>query len=118
MGGSRPSEGGTSAQLGRHAGHPDYCSDKRTGDDEMTKALGFTAEASMAGRTGFGGVLRGRRRRRDGRPDRVLCAGGRHDLYCCQCMSGSDEPCCNPVASAPGGTSSPTGTTVITYLSR
>jgi hypothetical protein len=38
--------------------------------------------------------------------------------YCYKCMSGSDEPCCNPVARAPGGTSSSTGTTVLTYLSR
>ena len=83
--------------------------------------LGFTAEASMTrGRTGFsrmfsepGGDAAGMVG-----PAGVYVQAGDTIYYCYKCMSGSDEPCCNPVASAPGGTSSPTGTTVLNYLSR
>jgi hypothetical protein len=82
---------------------------------------GFTAEASMTpGRTSFsrissepGGDAAGMIS-----PAGFYVQAGDTIYYCYKCMSGSDEPCCNPVASAPGGTSSPTGTTVLTYLSR
>jgi hypothetical protein len=82
---------------------------------------GFTAESSMRrGRTSFsrmspvpGGDAAGMVS-----PAGVYVQAGDTIYYCYKCMSGSDEPCCNPVASAPGGTSSPTGTTVLTYLSR
>jgi hypothetical protein len=82
---------------------------------------GFTAEASMErGLTSFSGMSSepGGDAAATVGPAGVYVQAGDTIYYCYKCMSGSDEPCCNPVASAPGGTSSPTGTTVLTYLSR
>ncbi len=82
---------------------------------------GFAAEASLTrGRNSFSRRSSGPGGDAAGLvgPAGVYVQAGDTIYYCYKCMSGSDEPCCNPVASAPGGTSSPTGTTVLTYLSR
>ena len=82
---------------------------------------GFTAEASLTrGRTGSSRMSSQPAGGAAGMigPSGVYVQAGDTIYYCYKCMSGSDEPCCDAVASAPGGTSSPTGTTVLTYLSR
>jgi len=82
---------------------------------------GFSADASMTwGRTAFSRTIPGPSGDPAGMlgPAGVYVQSGDTIYYCYKCMSGSDEPCCNPVARAPGGSSSSTGTTVLTYLSR